>query len=182
MTTTIQVPRKIPSGLDIGGLNGQRTSSTVISNIANGCYHLVGARKPPIPLFCSPRVITSGTTYPCLLRREFFSQNAVLYLTYSTYGYSDYWTLTLSDFTGVGSKINFLQPTSSDTVEGSFEVACEFDMGNGDGADHTLNSGNLDFTMEFTFNRRDDFFKGDPQQMTLYSAIIEVDDMTEITF
>lgn len=171
---TIQIPQKIPRGLNVGAVNGQKTAATVIDNIVKGCHHLVGARKAPIPLFCSPRTISTPYTFVTSLRREFYTRNATLYLTYSTYTYTDYWDLTLGDYTG--TKTYFMQPTSTDTLTGSYEFAALFDIGG------NLNTtGDLYFSIQLTFLRRDDFFKADPQQLTIYSAIIEVDDNSELT-
>jgi hypothetical protein len=173
------VPVTFPEGLTTGARNSQKTAASVIDECQRGLIHLAGARKTYVPLFCFPRVFEKNEFYYPFIRKQNWTREATLHIIYSTLTDTDYWTLEVGDY--AGTKARSVDPTAFDSVEASSEVSIPIEVGLGAYNDHTSGSGNLSLSIQFVLAYRDNYYSSLPQQLTVYSAIIEMEPMTEIS-
>lgn len=177
MTATLQVPSNMPVGLDRACLNGQAADATPVEQIERAIAHMLGRRRHTIPLWCHPRIVTTGPqVYNLRVRRQSWTAGATLYLTYATISPWDYWTLAVGGDVAAAQVI--VPPSPDNSVGGAEEVALRFTLG--DGSAQAVADVNI--TLTLTFARRDpvvDLLLA--RAITLYSAFLATDPSTEIT-
>lgn len=176
---TLTVPQSYPA-VSGGGLNGQRTSANVLDAIGRGLVHLTAGRPTTIPIFLSPRILNDKYSLNIWARRQMYQRTGVLYLFYTTQTPTDYWSVQVTTAFGtVGATVD---PTADIGVDYAKEIAIPFTFGTGTANNHTTTSGNVDISLYVELAFRDPYYDSSPKQLRGFSAIIEPDTQTEISW